>query len=295
MARPAAIASGALACCLLLSPILNPAAPARAGHRTFEVFRGPGAIPAAIAKAHDGDTLRIHPGRYRGSFTVDKRLSLVAAGRKRPVIDGRCASREAIHVTHGGAVFRHLKVVGGGVPGDAFAGINFDHVPSGRARDLVVRDTCGAEYGINVFAGGEVDIRANRTSGFGDAGIYVGAISSTGDGALRVRGNETFRNSKGIIVEDSAGGRIRVRKNVSRDNALPDEPPMTGIFLHNSDGVLLEANVVTDNGERGIHLDAASDLNRLNNNTVVRNPTDFLIEGSGNCGNGNVPEALPPC
>ena len=58
--------------------------------------------------------------------------------------------------------------------------------PSGRISDSLLRDTCDAEYGVNVFDSGRSTVVGNRTRGFSDAGFYVGGIRSTGSGVLRV-------------------------------------------------------------------------------------------------------------
>jgi parallel beta-helix repeat protein len=273
-----------------------PSAPAGGGGQVRQVH--PGELQAAIAAARGGDTLVIHEGRYRGSFVIDKRLRLIgAAGEARPLIDGGCETRATILVRAPGVVLRRLHVVGadeafGAVPSE----VDFSAVASGRAVGLLVRDTCDAEYGINVFGSREVELIGNRGRGFSDAAFYVGAITSTGNGVLRVARNDGFASNRGLIVEDSAGGRIRVLRNRFHDNTAPGHGPPSGIFLHRSDGVLLIRNVVTDNGRFGIHLDPGSDRNRLFQNVIRRNPGGNLRdEGSGNCGSGNRPNPLPGC
>src|SRR5918999_733188 len=159
-------------CALLASLALpGPAAAAK-----LEVFPGKNAINRAVKRAHPGDTLRIHRGHYRESLKVEKkRLKLVGVGRGRPVIDGQC---EVVYTV----MVRAPKVVG--ADGEPFPSeVDFSFVPSGTARDLVVRDTCDAEYGINVFRAGAIQLIGNEArGGFTDAGIYVGAVTGTGSG-----------------------------------------------------------------------------------------------------------------
>jgi parallel beta-helix repeat protein len=270
--------------------------PAGGKGRVIEVR--PGQLRAALERASNGDTLVLHHGRYRGSFVIDKRLRLIgAAGEPRPVIDGRCGTDLTIAVRHDGVVLRRLEVVGADEGFGPFPSeVDFRGVASGRAESLVVRDTCDAEYGINVYLSREVDVDFNRGRGFSDAAIYIGGITNTGDGALRVVGNTVFSNNRGIIVEDSAGGRIRVLENMVRDNTASGEGDPSGIFLHNSDGVLLRANQTLRNGRYGVHLDPNSDLNRLFDNASLQNPGgNFRDEGSGNCGARNSPNPFPPC
>jgi parallel beta-helix repeat protein len=296
VARPTAFVIACLACLGVAALLLQGGANGGSGSGVIQVR--PGQLQAAIERARAGDRLVIHPGRYRGAFVIGKRLTIVgAAGRKRPVIDGGCATRVTIAVRAPGVVLRHLHVVGategfGSLPTE----VDFSGVASGRAVDLVVRDTCDAEYGINVFGSQRVDVIDNRGFGFSDAPFYVGSIRDTGGGVLRVRGNEGFASNRGIIVEDSAGGRIVVHDNRLHGNRAPGEGVPTGIFLHRSDGVLLTENVVVGNGRFGIHLDPGSDRNRLFANTARRNPGGNLRnEGSGNCGARNRPDVLPPC
>jgi parallel beta-helix repeat protein len=195
---------------------------------------------------------------------------------------------------------RGLRVVGADEGFGPFPSeVDFSNVAFGRARDLVLRDTCDAEYGINVFDTGPVSLIGNEARGFSDAGLYVGGIEDTHGGAISVRGNETYGNNRGVIVEDSTGGRIVVRDNELHDNRAPGEGEPTGIWLHDSDGVRIVGNSITDSGELGIHLSVGSDANVLNDNVVRRNPTNLLDEGSGNCGSGNrfgsSGNVLPPC
>lgn len=277
--------------------LLTPAgAGAGGGARTLQVH--PGELKAKLAASGDGDTLIIHRGHYRGAIQIDHRVELLgAAGAPRPVIDGLCATRATILVRHGGVTLRRLAVVGADEGhGDFPSEVDFSGLPSGRAVGLSVRDTCDAEYGINVFGSEKVDVIGNTGRGFSDSVIYIGGISSTGNGVLRVNENEAFGSNRGIIIEDSAGGDLRFKGNRVHGNRIGGEGTPSGIFVHNSDGVLISANTVTDNGTYGIQLDSNSDGNRIFGNTVLRNPGgNFIDQGSGNCGTGNHPNPFPPC
>ena len=285
--RPTALAVAAAATLLIAAP---GALAENRGRGPIEVRPGDDAIAKAIARADSGDTIRVHAGRYREALVITKRVKIIAAKGDDPVIDGRCRTGIVIAVRTGGVLLRGLTVIGadegfGSVP----IGVDFNGVGRGSARDLTVKNTCGeeVEYGINVFGSERINIVGNRTRGFEDAGIYVGGITSTGNGALSIRDNNTFNNNRGIIVEDSAGGKIVVESNRIHDNDLAGLGPPTGIFLHNSDGVRIFDNDVSENGEIGIHLDGESDANVLTSNRVSGNPTNLLNEGSDNCGNGN--------
>ena len=262
--------------------------------------RHPGHLQRVIDKASNGDTLRIHGGRYKGGIVVDKRLRLIGVSRRRPLIDALCASHYAVAVTHGGVLLRYLKVSGAD---DSFesAEVDFSFQPSGTARGLVVRDSCGADYGINVYRGEAIHVLHNTGSGFDDSGIYIGGIVSTGSGTLLVRGNHMHGNNRGAIVEDSPQSTdIRVTDNdLTRNDVPPGEGSPAGLFVHNSDGVRIARNRIYFNGDGsegyGIHLDPNSDHNRLFDNRAYGNETENLFdEGTGNCGSGNS-FTIAPC
>ena len=217
-------------------------------------------------------------------------MTLRGVGASRPVIDGHCKTNDTILIHNGGVTLDGLKVVGadkghGQFPSEVF----FDGVPSGKAKDLVVRDTCDAEYGINLFDTGAVQVVGNSAKGFRDSGIYVGGISDTGSGRLNVRGNDLFGNNRGVIVEDTVdAANVRLSGNQIHDNDLSGEGPPDGVFLHNTDGIYLVANNSTDNAGDGYHADVNSDDNVFIDNTAADNlGLAFNDEGAGNCGSGN--------
>jgi parallel beta-helix repeat protein len=268
---------------------------ASASAATIEVTPGPNAINKAIDKAHNGDLLRIHDGTYPGAVTVDKRLILRGVNG-RPVIDARCNDRAAVKVDSSGVTLDHLKVVGAGEntsQGPYPSEVDMRDVRSGTVHDVFVRDTCGlqrgAEYGVNVFNSGPVEVTdVIAGGGFSDAGIYIGGITDTGGEALLVARNYAFNNHQGIIIENSSGGLIQVAHNRVNDNAGPGtEGSRAGIFLNNSDRVRLRDNTVRDNGEFGVNISPGSDHNFLFENTITGNPTDVNNQGSANCGSGN--------
>ena len=267
--------------------------PTSATAGVVNVKPGKNAIQRAIDnRASNGDTLRIHDGRYREDVAVDKRLTLTDAGDGRPVIDGRCDAERVINVRRNGVVVKGLKVVGA-TNNVAAAAVNFAFIELGAARDLVVRDTCGdgpsqgAGYGVNVHSS-MIWVEDVNARGFSDAGIYIGLIEETGLGTLLVRGNETLGNAQGIIIEEVVGkADVRVEENDTHDNG-------TGIFVHDSDGVSFEGNSITDNAV-GILIDAGSDNNFFLANTLSGNDDDLDDSGSGNCGSNNSPDLFPPC
>jgi parallel beta-helix repeat protein len=273
-------------------------APTTAVAKKIEVRRGPNALQKAIDRASAGDKLRVHRGRYRESVVVDKPLQIVNRShkkkRRRPVIDAGCDDSTTIAVRSPGVRLRGLKVVGSGV-----FGVDFHQVETGRARKLWVKNTCGpdSEYGINLTDTGAIKLIRNRTEGYPDAGIYVGEITDAASGELLISRNDSFGNRRGLVVENSVpAADIVVDGNRFHDNTVPGTGDPSGIFVHNSDGVIFSNNVADSNAFYGIHLDLDSDLNRLFENVFEGNGVQNIRnDGSGNCGSGNSPNPFPPC
>ncbi|MBA3727831.1 MAG: right-handed parallel beta-helix repeat-containing protein [Actinobacteria bacterium] len=251
----------------------------------IEVYPGPNALAQALAAADPGDILNIHAGVYHEAVTVsDDALTLRAAGDGPVTVDGDCQTRYVIAVRADGVEIVGLRVTGAAEGFGPFpAEIDFSNLTGGRVHDSVLRDTCDAEYGVNVFSvGGAMTVSASTASGFSDAGIYIGGITSPG-ATVVVRGNHAFANYWGIIVEDSAGGSISVLGNNVHDNSP------AGIYVPRSDGVSIWNNSVMNNDQAGIHLTAESDDNLIARNTVEGHFFDLRDDGgSSNCWRNNV-------
>lgn len=271
----------------------------------IDVFPGKNAIGKAIDRASPGDVLRIHPGRYRESVVVDKRLTIKGVGKRLPTIDGRCRSRIVVDVQADRVKLRRLRVQGAAAaPGYLSTEVNFSFVEKGSARRMVFRDTCGAEYGVNVYRTGRVVIARSVARGFADAGLYVGDIT---DGRVFFRRNETFDNNRGIIVEDVVPGTVVVARNRVHSNARPGTgPDPSGIDLIRADGADIIRNVVWNNLRYGIRAYAqpqnVSTGNRIFDNAISGNGTfDVYDETSTeNCWNGTTygtasPDPPPQC
>jgi parallel beta-helix repeat protein len=297
-ARRAALA---FAVALAVLPLGSLAASGHPGHgkHVIEVRPGHNALTKALRKADPGDKLRVHSGRYRESVEVDKPVEIVGVRKgRRPVIDGQCEALITIAVTSPGVVLERLKVIGATDLNDAGREVDYSRLASGTLEDVRVRDTCDAEYGLNINATGPVSLIGNRATGFSDGGIYLGDIVDTLGGTLLVQGNEAYGNNKGIIVENSTGGDILIHGNDFHDNALPGLREQVGIYISRSDAVRVVGNTVTGSGNIGVWLTPESDGNRLEGNTITGNPTDIRNEGVDNCGSGNVFSTggpLDPC
>jgi parallel beta-helix repeat protein len=296
--RRAAGALAAAAAIASLGPLTASGHPGHGKH-VIQVRPGPGAIAKALDDAGAGDTLRIHSGRYRESLEVTKPVTMVGVRKgRRPVIDARCKALFGVSIQSPGVVLSGVKVVGATDLAGAGTEVDIRGVASGTIQDVVVRDTCDAEYGVNVFQTGAVSVLGTRATGFSDAGIYVGDVTDTAGGTLLVSGNEAYGNNKGMIVEFSVGGLIRVVGNDLHDNAEPGTGTATGLFVHDSAAVDIVRNRIRANGGIGVHLTGQATGNVLTGNEITGNPTDVLDEGSGNCGSGNVFSTggpLAPC
>jgi parallel beta-helix repeat protein len=269
-----------------------------AKQRTVTVRPGKNAITKALKRVKEPGLVRVKSGRYRESVTIDKQVKVKGVGKGgRPVIDGQCRAELTVAVQHDDVRLRGLKVVGAG-SGTFPIEVDYRGVSGGGVKDLVMKDTCDAEYGINLYATGPIDVVDSKAVGFSDAGFYVGEITATPGGAIRVRGNEAFHNTRGVIVENSAGGDVQVSDNVFNFNDVPGFAGAAGIVINNSDGVLVEGNEARSNLDFGLHLTPGSDGNVVLSNTLLGNPVDIRDQGSGNCGAGNTfatGDPLPPC
>jgi parallel beta-helix repeat protein len=294
-------AAGVLAVVVALGVLATPAAA-----KTIHVrAKKNDAINKAIDRANLGDRLVVHKGTYKDPVVVHKRVRIVGKKKKRgrkskkPVIATGCGASTAVDVSADGVTLRRLKIRGG----DDFS-LDMSFVDAGTAKQLRVVDACDALYGINVFDSGPLQLLQNRSSGYLDAGIYVGGIENTLGQPMVISDNSSFGNNRGLIVEDSddepgESVEIRVTGNRFDDNNIPDPPgegPPVGIFVNRSDNVTFIDNQVVGNGSYGVHLDPQSAFNRFFNNTFSGNGVQNVRdEGSGNCGSGNVPNEFPPC
>ena len=296
--RRIAIGAVAALAALVVAAALPVTGMAAKSKRKLTVRPGKNAISKALDRVKEPGLLRIKSGRYREAVTIDKQVKLKGVGKgRRPVIDGECEAELTVAVQHDDVRLRRLKVVGAG-RGTFPIEVDFRGVSGGGVKDVVMKDTCDAEYGINLYETGPIDVRDSRAVGFSDAGFYVGEITGTPGGAIQVRGNEAYRNTRGVIVENSAGGDIRVSDNRFNFNDVPGFAGAAGIVINNSDGVLIERNQARNNADFGLHLTAGSDDNVARSNSFLGNPIDVRDQGSGNCGAGNTfltGDALPPC
>lgn len=265
---------------VLVSSLAQPvrAQPSRAPGAIIEVYPGDKPIRKALRNANPGDILNLHTGTYPEKVVISKdNITLRAAGDGPVILDPNCNAVAALTLNAEGITVKGLTVRGG-----TFFAIDLQHQASGTIKNNTVISTCeGAEYGVNVFDGGSIKVIGNRGEGWNDAVVYIGGINATPTGALVVKKNNTRNSTRGIIIEDSTNVNIKVLKNTVHDNTL------LGILIHNSDGVLIDGNTVTNNASYGIHLDTPSDDNSVKNNTFSGHTFDIYNQGDGNCFTNN--------
>ena len=281
----------ALALLLVSAPI--------AEAKKVNVKPGNGTLQKAIDKAKKGDTLVLEKkGTYKGGVTVEKALTIKGPndGKKLPTVDGRCDVGFTMLILASPVTLKNFKVTGASdAHGAQYGGaeVNFIEDGAGSAQGLSMQDKCGLKYGVNVFDTADVLIDGSTFKGYDDAGVYVGGIRNPST-VVEVTDNVASENNRGILIEDSAGnGGILVADNTTNANTNGFTP--AGIFLHNSDGVVISDNVANGNPYAGVHLDVTSDDNRVFDNAASGNGTtaqggigaDLFNEGAGNCGNGN--------
>jgi nitrous oxidase accessory protein NosD len=269
------------------------------GKHKVHVFPGRNdPLTRAIERAEAGDVLVIHRGRYHEAVEIDKDITLKGVGKRRPIIDGGCETGIVVNVLVSGVTLKRLRVQGanegfGSLPSE----VNFVGVSNGAARRMVFRDTCDAEYGVNIYRTGPIEITRSIARGFSDAGLYVGGVQT---GPVLFANNETFDNNRGIIVEDCLPGTVVVTGNRVHNN---DEPGTStspsGIDVIRTDGVDVVANQVWDNAVFGIRtydeLANESDDNRIFSNTISGSGTyDVYDESDTNCWNGTTYQSAQP-
>lgn len=197
-------------------------------------------IQAAIDAATAGDVIRIEPGTYRETLTVDKAgLRIVGLGG-----DGK----PGVVIQNPGGADDGIDV---GQNGDGFALENVtvrDFVDNGVVLNGVdkfllsrVTTISNGEYGLFPVFSSHGLIDRCTTTGHSDAGIYVGQSSD-----IEVRRSKAYGNVLGIEIENST--RVGVLDNESYDNVVGVMVVLLpGLVVKTSDGVQVRGNRVHDN------------------------------------------------
>mgnify|MGYP000084724544 FL=1 len=192
----------------VLSLICSPALAAE-----WDVPNRAGAIAATLAQAADGDTLRLAPGTYIETITLDRPITL--DGRGTAVIDGG-GTGTVITVTGPGVTVSGLTVVGSGSDHETLdSGIKL--TKTAKAPQVLNNTLRGNLYGIDIHgarnslvAGNTVEGRQDRHMNARGNGIYVW----NAPGSV-VEDNSVRWGRDGIFVNSS-------KKNTFRNNTFRD-------------------------------------------------------------------------
>ncbi|WP_204115886.1 nitrous oxide reductase family maturation protein NosD [Shimia biformata] len=258
-----------------------------------------GAISETLARAKDGDTLRLGAGTYRETVIVDRSVTLEGAGKA--TIDGG-GRGSVITVTGDDVILRGLTVIGSGSDHeDIDSGIKLTKTAD---RPQVIGNVLkGNLYGVDIH-------------GARDALVAENVIEGRTDHRMNDRGNGVYLwNAPGALVEknDIRWGRDGIfvnssKKNIFRDNLFRDlrfavhymyanNSEVTGnVSIGNDLGyavmfskfVRVADNVSIDDREHGVMLNYANNSEITGN--VVRGAKEkctFLYNSHKNDFSGN--------
>jgi nitrous oxidase accessory protein NosD len=279
---------------LLLSLLLGlPAAAAWAGgsHGKVRVVEPGQSIQAAIDAASPGDTILVRPGTYAEALVIQTD-DLTLKGSKGTVLTMPDAAENICTELSGGTVvgicalgeinpetFEVIEYLDGpSITGFTIRGFSDSGIiafGTDRFRATHVRAEDNAGYGIFSIASTRPLLAYNKTTGNGDAGLYVGGEQ---DVQARVFGNASWDNAIGLFLRDVSNGSATGNAlfgNCTGILMLANAPgPVTNWKVR---GNLVRANNKTDCGEEdpvpsgsGILLWGASD-NEVSKNLVVGN------------------------
>ena len=215
--RNAYRAAVAIAATALVGGLLTaPTAQADDDH-TWTVSPGTGTVAAAVAKAHDGDTLSLKAGTFHDSVIITKSLTIRGAGWDKTIVRPPASSPGCVVMggTHGFCLFgatdakfnpdfskplrdasvSNLRFTG-------FTGIGVVGFNTDRMKVRHVRADHNNQYGIARFASTRSLFEDSWTSWNGEAGLYIG---DSPDAQSAVRDNRADHNGFGVFLRDSTG------------------------------------------------------------------------------------------
>ena len=250
-------------------------------------------VAAALARAHDGDVIRVAPGTYaEPMIVVDRQVTLVGDGW--PVLDGQGAhqimSITADDVTVRGFVFRNVgtsfvedraalkvtKARGCTIADNrierAFFGIYLAAASDCRITNNVIQGTGATEAaagnGIHLWTSNRIHIEGNHISGQRD-GIYFEFVHES-----EIRGNTSEHNLRyglHFMYSDDC----RYVDNIFRANSA-------GVAVMMTKRVTMAGNRFESNwgsASYGLLLKEVYDV-RLERNHFVRNTVGLLADGA---------------
>jgi nitrous oxidase accessory protein NosD len=291
-----------------LVPLVVSIASPQNASAVVDVSPGVGTLQAAIDAAHEGSTLRLHPGTYIGAVTVNKALTLKGESTvyNAIVIDAHCGGPVALDIAADHVKIKssltEIFVTGGTATAIRIA--NHNHITL-KHIFVVTRFAdfapCGTEQdGVEISgSSAHVELAACEIEeGFPHAGLYMSGLSIGSKVKINAKrhsiGSVSNGNGVGVLIENSANGAALGKAGITLQNTEMSGNSVAGLRVVNSDGIVISRNVFTTNAGVGLDLDSMSDMNLISHN-VMYNGDTIANNGSGNCGSLNDGFIIPTC
>lgn len=220
-------------------------------------------IQAALAVAHDGDSIEVHPGTYQGPLIVNKSVAL--NGVDDPVIDNG-GDGTVVMLTAPDIVFRGFEVRGSGTEYDRdHAGITVTAprviVENNRLHEVL--------FGIFVAKASDVIVRNNDITSKDELEISLkgDAIRLWYSPRVLIEGNHVHK-ARDIVVWYSSDAIIR-------NNLV--EQGRYGAHLMYCDNVIIEGNRLRDNSVGIYTMYSNNTLIRANDIRSQRGPSGYAL------------------
>lgn len=297
MRRVLAAASGAV----LVGGLLSLAGPtSQAGAATLSVPGSYRTISAAIAAAHNGDTIAVSRGTYRENLTImGKRITIRSvSGPAVTVIAGNPGRTPVMiqNVPAGTMTLQGFRIVSGSAPSGQSGGITIANYasPTIRGNEITAgRSNDGA--GILVYNHSNPTITANNIHG-NTAARFGGGVFAVMFSSPKITGN-TITGNRGY-----GGGGIYLENDVSRPSyrSAPSVISNTitnnvasqaggGVMLRTGVNAVIAHNTITGNSAPyggGIHVETTGSTPSISSNVISGNSalTSASQPGSGSGG-----------
>ena len=283
-------------------------------------------LQEALILAQPGDVVKLGAGRFTltDGLSLDVNGVIVrGAGMEVTVLDftGQQGAGEGLLVTSDDVTLRDFAVENS--KGDGIKSKGADRIVYYRVRVEWTggpKETNGA-YGIYPVESTGVLIDGCKVSGASDAGIYVGqskditvrySVAESNVAGIEIEnsrnalvmGNLATRNTGGILVFDlpnlpvMGGGNTVVENNLVVSNDTPNFAPKgnivagvlrgTGVLIMANDKVLVQDNVLSDNGTAQIMVVAYT--NKFTDKNYNPFPRHVVIGANRVIGGGNDPQ-----
>jgi nitrous oxidase accessory protein len=255
-------------------------------------------IAAALAAAHDGDTIIVPAGRYAEHLVIDKRVRLV--GRANTVIDGSDEGT-VLRITAPGVEVRGLTVRNSGTTYNTEdAGIRIDHAAGAH---IVQTRIEGTLFGVFIANGDQCVIDASTIIGKDLPAVRRGdSIRLWYSSGCRLTGNQIDRSrdlviwySSNTVVEDNVVRHSRYGlhymysdNNVFHRNRFEDN--QVGAAIMYSRGIDLTENAFSFSkgvAAYGLLLKDADDV-FIVENRFIDNSTGLFFDGAPQAKDGRV-------